>query len=213
MTSRKEADGSVPAETQRRLRHLRAMSADPARMDLFEALKVEGGPLSSAELGRRVPAARGGLQAHLRKLEEGEWVERVSGDGRQSVWQTRGGPIAWSESDVVDPDVALAVEELYWVSLQRRINRIRRFDAERQTGEWPDVWVEASIGHDYSLWLTATDLEDLEGEMVSTIEKYRLRAIAHREEAQAAAAEPELAHPPAELVFVTLSAFPMKVSQ
>ncbi|WP_295695133.1 helix-turn-helix domain-containing protein [Lapillicoccus sp.] len=205
-----EADRSVPTESQRRLRHLRAMSADPARMDLFEALKVEGGPMSSAELGRRVPAARGGLQAHLRKLEEGEWVERVSGGGRQSVWQTRGGPIAWSESDVVDPDVALAVEELYWVSLQRRINRIRRFDAERQTGEWPEAWVEASIGHDYSLWLTAADLEDLEGELVSTIEKYRLRALARQREVRAAAEKPDRPRPPAELVFVTISAFPMK---
>ena len=199
-------------ENRRRLRHLRAMSADPTRMDLFEALKVEGGPLSSAELGRRVPAARGGLQAHLRKLEEGEWVERVSGGGRQSVWQTRGGSIAWSESDVVDPDVALAVEELYWVSLQRRINRIRRFDAERQTGDWPDVWVDASIGRDYSLWLTAADLEDLDREVVATMEKYRSRALAHQVEGRAGAEQPDPARPPAELVFVTISGFPMKAT-
>ncbi|MGL5928383.1 MAG: hypothetical protein ACRCY8_05565 [Dermatophilaceae bacterium] len=187
----------------RRLRHLRA-AADPARVDLFEQLRVEGRPMSTAELAKVVPEARRGIQSHLAALAEGEWIEHVGGQGRSAVWQTRQVPIEWAEDDDSDPAVVQAMEDLYWISLQRRINRIRRFDAERQTGEWSPEWVDAAIWRDYSLWLTAADLEELDEALTEVFERFRSRSA----ERKVVAGEPF--PDDAELVFVTTSAFPLR---
>src|SRR6476469_1913287 len=160
---------------ERHLRHLRAMSADPARFDLFEQLKVQERPLTTAELARLVPSARRGIQAHLSALADGEWIEHVEGEGRSAVWRAPQRPIRWAEEDDSDPAVARALEDLYWIALQRRINRIRRFDAERQTGEWPEEWLSATIGRDYSLWLSAADLRELDDALVALFEDFRAR--------------------------------------
>jgi hypothetical protein len=187
----------------RHLRHLRA-AADPARFDLFEQLRVEGRPMSTAELARIVPDARGGIQAHLAALAEGEWIEHVGGRGRSATWQARQVPIEWAVEDDSDPAVIQATEDLYWISLQRRISRIRRFDAERQTGAWPAEWVEAVISRDYSLWLTAADLEDLDDALAEVFERFRARSSASK------AAAGERLPADTELVFVTTSAFPLR---
>lgn len=188
---------------ERHLRHLHAMSADPARFDIFEQLKVQDRSMSTAELARLVPSARRGIQAHLSALADGEWIERVGGAGRAAVWQAPQVPIEWAEENGSDPAVARALEDLYWIALQRRINRIRRFDAERQTGEWSEEWVAATIGRDYSLWLSADDLHELDAALVELFEGFRRRSDARR------AAEGEDVPPEVELVFVTSSAFPL----
>lgn len=188
---------------ERHLRHLHAMSADPARLDLFEQLKVHDRPMSTAELARMVPEARGGIQAHLAALADGEWVEHLGGEGRAARWQAPQVAIEWADEDDTDPAVGRAMEDLYWMALQRRINRIRRFDAERQTGRWDETWTEASIGRDYSLWLTAEDLVELDAELVEVFERFRQRSADRKR----SAGEEDPAG--AELVFVTSSAFPL----
>ncbi|MGL5851501.1 MAG: winged helix-turn-helix domain-containing protein [Phycicoccus sp.] len=186
-----------------RLQYLRA-AADPARMDLFDQLKAEGRPLSTAELARIVPEARGGIQAHLGALAEGGWIEHLGGKGRAAMWQARRVPISLSGDDGGDPAVARALDDLSWIALQRRINRIRRFDAERQTGEWSPAWVEAHISRDYSLWLTAIDLDELDDALAEVFERFKERSA---ERKQAAG---ERVSKDTELVFVTTSAFPVR---
>lgn len=190
---------SVTPDQDRYLRHLRAMAADVARLNLFEELRIEGGPLSTAELGRRVPESRGGIQAHLSALADGEWIEHVSGVGKQATWQAKAEQVEWADVDAGIPELVRAQEDLYWITLQRRINRIRRFDAERQTGQWDEQWVAASIGRDYSLWLTATDVDELDGDLVALMERYRERSQRRRAERTEGA----------QVVFVTASAVPL----
>ncbi|MBR7742722.1 hypothetical protein KC207_05390 [Phycicoccus sp. BSK3Z-2] len=189
-------------DLQRHLRHLHAMAADPARMDLFEQLRVRDRPMSTLELGRAVPEARRGIQAHLSALADGEWIEHLDGEGRTARWQARQVPIEWADDDDSDPAIARAKEDLYWISLQRRINRIRRFDAERQTGEWPEDWVGATIGRDYSLWLTVDDVHELDDELVAVFERFRVRSEERR-------ADGDAEDGGVRLVFVTSSAFPL----
>lgn len=188
-------------ELERHLRHLHAMAADPARLDLFEQLKVHDRPMTTAELGRAVPEARRGIQAHLTALAEGDWIEHLEGEGKTASWQARQVPIEWADEDDSDPSIARAVEDLYWIALQRRINRIRRFDAERQTGEWAEDWVAATIGRDYSLWLTVQDMSELDEALVEVFERFRARSDRRRSQDRAGVG--------AELVFVTSSAFPL----
>lgn len=199
------SDRRVRAMTaERHLRHLRAMAADPARLDLFEQLKVEDRPMSTSELARMVPEARGGIQAHLTALADGDWIEHVAGEGRAAMWRAPQVPVEWAGEDDTNPAVARAVEDLYWIALQRRINRIRRFDAERQTGLWPAEWVEASIGRDYSLWLSASDLGELDEALVELFERFRARSAARKQDVSGGGVPAG-----AELVFVTSSAFPL----
>ena len=180
------------------------MAADPARLDLFEQLKVEDRPMSTSELARMVPEARGGIQAHLTALADGDWIEHVAGEGRAAMWRAPQAPVEWAGEDDTNPAVARAVEDLYWIALQRRINRIRRFDAERQTGLWPAEWVEASIGRDYSLWLSASDLGELDEALVELFERFRARSAARKQDVSGGGVPAG-----AELVFVTSSAFPL----
>lgn len=184
-------------DVRRQVRHLRAMSADPVRLDLFEALRSASKPLTSAELTKRVPSARRGIRAHLEQLLAGEWIEEVSGEGRETLWAPAGTRVAYASYPGQHPDLALATDELYWISLMRRVNRIRAFDSERATGAWPQDWVDASVGRDWSVWMTVEQLESLESDLVEVFEHHRASASSE-EDADA------------ELVFVTLSAFPIE---
>lgn len=187
-------------EGQRTVSQLRAMSADPVRLDLFEALRDEA-ELSTRDLERRVPAAKGGIENHLQKLAAGGWITQVGGQGRTATWRPSSSGVTWSETEAADPDVALAIDELYWVAQQRRINRMRQFDAERQTGSWPLEWVEAAIGRDYLLRLSPSELVDFESEFVDLVMRYRQRSSERKASVSGV-----------ERVFVTLSACPLRVN-
>lgn len=186
-------------EGERTVRQLQAM-ADPVRLDLFEALRDEAEPMSTIELERRVPASKGGIEHHLQRLAEEGWIARVAGAGRAATWSPSSTGVTWSDAESADPDVAAAIDELYWVAQQRRINRLRHFDAERQNGLWPAKWVEAAVGRDYLVHMTAEDLGAFEGELIDLVMKYR----ASTTDQQAGET------PGVERVFVTLSAFPLR---
>lgn len=188
-------------EGKRTVSQLRAMSADPVRLDLFEALRDEPEPMSTRDLERRVPAAKGGIEHHLQKLAAGGWITQVDGQGRTATWAPSSSGVTWSEAEAADADVALAIDELYWVAQQRRITRMRQFDAERQLGSWSADWVEAAIGRDYLLRLSPEELGEFESEFVDLVLRYRQRG-----------AQRETTAADVERVFVTLSALPLRVN-
>lgn len=183
---------------------LRAVSADPVRLDLLEALRDAGGPLSTVEIEALVPAARGGIETHLLRLAESGWIDRLEGQGRSATWQTSSTGVTWSEAESADPDVALAIDELYWVAQQRRINRIRAFDAQRQDGVWAGPWVDAAIGFDSLVHLSAQDLAEFEEDFRALVTRFRGRG----RQVQAGQAGPEGG---VERVFLTLAAFPVRL--
>ncbi len=188
-----------PPDQLRVLRRLRAVAADPVRVDLLELLRLEG-PLTYAEIGRRVPSARRGLRAHLRGLLEGEWVRVVEGDGRNAVWAADSGEVRWTDTYADDPNVAQAVEDLWWGTMQRVIERLQTWYVQRERGQWSQSWVEASIQRDYSFWLTPTDLDALDDEMAAVLERARARSDANREQRVGG----DLG-----AVFVTVTGFPL----
>lgn len=156
--------------------------------------------MTYAEIGRRVPAARRGLQAHLRGLAEGEWVRSAEGEGRDAVWAADSVGVRWTESDSDDPNVAQAVEDLWWGTMQRVIERLQGWYVQRERGQWSRSWVEASIQRDYSFWLTPQDLDALDDEMAAVLERARGRSDANREQR----VSDELG-----AVFVTVAGFPL----
>lgn len=159
--------------------------------------------MTYAELGRRIPSARRGLRAHLRGLLEGEWVRVVDGEGRDAVWAADVVSVRWAETVGDDPNVAQAVEDLWWGTMQRVIERLQAWYVQRERGQWSSSWVEASIQRDYSFWLTPTDLDDLDDEMAAVLERARARSDVNREQRD------QMAGGDLGAVFVTVAGFPL----
>lgn len=180
--------------------------ADPVRLDLLEALSLSAGPLTTTELSTAVPAARRGVQAHLRRLHEAGWVEHVDGEGRHARWRRADSePVVWTEDEERHDSeaVALAAEELDRVATARRARRAERWAAERRAGRrWDEAWAAASISHDYLLHLTPDELVTLEELLRQVLDRQ------HRAYAGGRADPPE----GAEVVAVTLLAFPIDPS-
>lgn len=73
-----------PVSVARRLRAI----ASPVRLEILETLRL-GGVLSTAELKRRVPDGRGGMQATL-----GTWPRRA-GSVRRAAWVAPRPGVRW----------------------------------------------------------------------------------------------------------------------
>ncbi len=187
------------ARRQELVRRYRSIS-DLVRLDIFEALRVEDQALTTAEIARRVPEARRGIQSHLRQLEEGGWIQHVDGQGRDARWIHCPPRVEYAQDLSGSAEVDLAIQELYWVASQRRVARLRHFDNEMLDGVWPPEWVAASIGRDWSVRATAHDLDELDGELMTVVNNFRDRVSA-REPTPAADSCP---------VFVVISAFPLR---
>lgn len=187
------------ASRQELVRRYRSIS-DPVRLDIFEALRVEHEALTTAEIARRVPGARRGIQSHLRELEEGDWIRQVDGKGREARWVHCPPRVEYAQDLSGSAEVDLAIQELYWVASQRRVARLRHFDNEMLDGAWPPGWVAASIGRDWSVRATAEDLEELDDELMTVVNNFRDRVSAR---------EPT---PTEDIcpVFVFISAFPLR---
>lgn len=187
------------ASRQELVRRYRSIS-DPVRLDIFEALRVEDRALATAEITRRVPEARRGIQSHLRQLEEGGWIEHLDGQGRDARWVHCPPRVDYAQDLSGSAEVDLAIQELYWVASQRRVARLRHFDNEMLDGVWSPEWVAASIGRDWSVRATAQDLDELDGELMTVVNNFRDR-VSDRELTTAEDSCP---------VFVVISAFPLR---
>lgn len=193
--------GQSEAESGRQalVRRYRSIS-DPVRLDIFEALRVDDEPLTTAEIVRRVPGARRGIQSHLRQMEDGHWIEHLDGEGREARWAHCPPRVEYAEDSNDEAEVEQAVQELFWVASQRRVSRLRAWDNERLEKAWPSEWMAASIGRDWSVRATAADLEELDAELTTVVNAFRDRIKARGSQPEAES----------RTVFVIVDAFPLR---
>lgn len=182
--------------TERAIRQIRAVSS-PIRLELLETLRL-GGVLSTAELARRVPAARGGIQGTLADLAEAGWVKLEDGIGRSATWVATESPILWSDIDEDDAPVRAAMASMEQAARQRRFAYIKTFEQEWQDAKWPDEWADAAVSRDYIERLTPAELTELDTEIHAAVTRARTKAQARRDQ-DPAGEEP---------VFLTVMAFP-----
>lgn len=175
--------------------------ASPVRLELMETLRL-GGVLSTAELARRVPDARGGIQATLSDMAEAGWVRHEEGRGRAATWTAVENPVRWSDIGPDDEAIRVAQTALEQAARQRRFAYIRAFEHEEQTEQWTREWSEAMVSRDYVELLTPEELTELEASFHAAVVDIRTKASQRRETEDSQAAE--------QPVFLTIMAFPRR---
>jgi DNA-binding transcriptional ArsR family regulator len=169
---------SVPGETAsdgltyRRLRDPRELAAlaHPVRLGIMELLTVSG-PLTATELADRLDETPANCSWHLRKLAEHHFVEEAGGGiGRKRPWQVRSVGLAWDDVDA-SPSQLRAGRALEQMLLERQVTRFHAARAQlHDDGE--DDWAEASTSTEHASWLTVDELDALNSELRSVLERY-----------------------------------------
>jgi DNA-binding transcriptional ArsR family regulator len=128
--------------------------AHPVRMDILEALVVEG-PLTASQLGERLDQNPSNCSWHLRKLADHGFVRAVTGNhGRRRPWQAVAEGLTWGEDDP-DARTTRAADALSDLMLQREIQRLRAARAGRANET--AAWREATNSVGSLVYLTAAE--------------------------------------------------------
>jgi len=172
-----EAAEQQPDHTQqgpsyRRLSDPRELAAlaHPVRLGIMELLTVDG-PLTATELADRLDETPANCSWHLRKLAEHSFVEEAGGGiGRQRPWRVRQVGLAWDDAGAT-PGQLRAGRALEEMLLQRQVARFQQArdqlvdDGERE-------WSEASNLTQQASWLTHEELDEINSEILSVLERY-----------------------------------------
>ena len=168
MTDHTDPDGP----TYRRLQDPRELQAlaHPVRLGIMELLTVSG-PLTATELADRLDETPANCSWHLRKLAEHHFVEEAGGGiGRQRPWQVRSIGLAWDESDAT-PGQVRAGRALEQMMLERQVARFHESRAQlHDDGE--EEWAEAATSTQSASWLTREELDELNTELRTVLERY-----------------------------------------
>jgi DNA-binding transcriptional ArsR family regulator len=160
------------APSYRRLRDPRELNAlaHPVRIGIMELLTVSG-PLTATELADRLDETPANCSWHLRKLAEHRFVEEAGGGiGRQRPWRVTQIGLAWDEEDAT-PSQVRAGRALEQMLLERQVTRFHQARAQlRDDGE--TEWGDASTATQSASWLTLDELDELNTEIRTVLERY-----------------------------------------
>jgi Helix-turn-helix domain len=140
---------------------------------MMELLTVDG-PLTATELADRLDETPANCSWHLRKLAEHSFVEEAGGGiGRQRPWRVRQVGLAWDDVDAT-PGERRAGRALEEMMLQRQLARYH--EARTQLVDDGDLeWADAATSTQHAGWLTAEELEALNLEIRSILERHSER--------------------------------------
>jgi DNA-binding transcriptional ArsR family regulator len=150
-------------------RELQAL-AHPVRLGIMELLTVSG-PLTATELADRLDETPANCSWHLRKLAEHAFVEEAGGGiGRQRPWRVSSIGLAWDDVDATPGELRAgrALEEML---LQRQLTRYQQARAQLLDDGERD-WAEAAASTQNASWLTAEELDALNLELRTVLERY-----------------------------------------
>jgi DNA-binding transcriptional ArsR family regulator len=174
-------------------RALRAV-AHPLRLRLVGLLRREG-PLTATKAGEVLGESPASCSFHLRQLAKYGLVEEAGGGhGRERPWRATAQFTSWPLV-ARDPELGAAAELLSKVVAERYFEQIFRWLEAR--ADDPADWQEAAIFGDRMLYLTSSELAELEREIKAVLEPYAERTATR-------ALRPE----DARLVTLILAAFP-----
>lgn len=174
--------------------------ADPTRLAILEALRVQES-LTSGELSRLLPHAKGSMRHHLELMRRAGFIEPTDDGSWAPVSEE---PVEWGSSvDNEDPEQASTYQLLDFITTHRRVSRIERWEREKRRGMWDD-WVDLEIGRDYAEKFTRNELQEIDTAVSEVIEKQRAKAAERR------AREGDTAE---ELIFLTFLGFPFALGE
>ncbi|MBT2212001.1 helix-turn-helix domain-containing protein [Actinomadura sp. NEAU-AAG7] len=145
--------------------------AHPTRLRILQAL-YELGSATATEMAEHVDESPANCSWHLRQLGKHGFAEETGeGQGRQRPWRPSGRSLEWGGSDEPAP-VAAASDALSAVFMEQEFDLIRAWQAWRRTD--PAVWQDAAGFSESTVWVTATELAEIN----AALTEIRLR---HRE--------------------------------
>lgn len=171
-SAEQQRDHPPQGPSYRRLSDPRELAAlaHPVRLGIMELLTVDG-PLTATELADRLDETPANCSWHLRKLAEHSFVEEAGGGiGRQRPWRVRQVGLAWDDVDAT-PGQLRAGRALEDMLLQRQVARFQRARAQL-VDDGEREWAEASNLTQHASWLTPDELDEINGEILSVLDRY-----------------------------------------
>jgi predicted ArsR family transcriptional regulator len=168
------AERDVVSERTIELTDPRAMRAlaHPVRMALLGLLRNHG-PMTASQAAARLGESSGTCSFHFRQLAKYGFCEEAGGgEGREKPWRATATFTSW-KSTPSDPDLADAEHHLNLVVVQRYVEQITRWLANRRRDE-PE-WQEAFGFGDVALPLTAAELVALRRDVEALVRPYIAR--------------------------------------
>jgi hypothetical protein len=166
-----ETAGELFAGRRIELTDPRAMRAyaHPVRLALIGLLRRHG-PLTATQAAERLGESSGTCSFHLRQLAKYGFCEEAGGGkGREKPWQATAMATSWNTS-LDDPELTQAEQHLNMVVLQRYVEEITRWLADRPQ-DAPE-WQRAAGFGDISLPLTPDELETLRRDVEALVRPY-----------------------------------------
>jgi DNA-binding transcriptional ArsR family regulator len=151
---------------------LRGM-AHPLRLKIMEEL-VKAGHATATELAERTGESAANCSWHLRQLAKYGFIEEAEGGtGRQRPWRPVTQSIKLTSDRRSAPDLAVAVDTLNEVLLQREVEAFRAWQVARYDA--PAEWRDASISTQSWDFLTADELAQFRQELMDLIFRFARR--------------------------------------
>jgi DNA-binding transcriptional ArsR family regulator len=151
-------------------RTLRALT-HPVRIALIEVLGL-GDAMTATQLGEQIGESPTTCSFHLRQLAKYGLVEEAGGGkGRARPWKMTSTGMHISGKDG-DPETEVAAAALGRLVSDRQIARYQAW--QRTRASYPREWRTAATSTEWMLYLTASELEQLNGEVAAVID-LRLR--------------------------------------
>ncbi|MHB1929922.1 MAG: winged helix-turn-helix domain-containing protein [Acidimicrobiales bacterium] len=153
-----------PSSGLRQITDARTMRAltHPVRIALIETLILQGA-MTATEAAEQIGESPTTCSFHLRQLAKYGFVEEAGGGkGRARPWRMTS--IGMSFSSVHDDaETELAAGALVRLLRERQLDRYRTWLETRRT--YPKRWQKAAVDSEWAMYLTADELEQLEGEL------------------------------------------------
>jgi len=147
--------------------------AHPIRMKLVGLLRREG-PHTATQAAEKVGESVPSCSFHLRQLAKYGLVERAPGaDEREKPWRATAQFTSW-ESDSDNAEHRAAVDHLDAVVFARYAERVQEFLRRRE--HEPRDWRRVTGPSDYFLYVTPSELHELERRMEELLEEYQPRS-------------------------------------
>jgi len=143
-------------------RTLRAL-AHPVRIKLVEELTL-GGAMTATEVGERIGESPTTCSFHLRQLARYGFVEEAGGGrGRARPWRIRHFGMSVPGPRKLDPAAELAAEVLSRLARERWFARHQAWQEAKAA--YPPEWRDAADNSEFVLYLTASELRELNDEL------------------------------------------------
>lgn len=144
----------------------------PVRLELLRMLEHEG-QLTATQAGELIGEPPNTCSFHFRQLAKYGFVEEAGpAPGRSRPWRLVTTGLHFTDLHE-DPDTALAARELGSLLFDQYLARLARFHAARSA--LPQRWQAVTGASQATLYLTPSELQQADQEIMSILDRYRSR--------------------------------------